>query len=49
MTFPANELFYPHSADGEIKAQGREKECLRLHRQEVAELGLEAMSPYPSL
>lgn len=49
MTFPANELFYPHSADGEIKAQGREKECLRLHRQEAAELGLGSRVSLPSL
>lgn len=40
MTSPANELFYPHSTDGEIKAQGREKECLRLHRQVVADWDL---------
>lgn len=31
------------------KSRQREKECLRLHCQEVAELGLEAVSPYPSL
>lgn len=47
MTFPANELFYPHSADGEIKAQGREKECLEIAPSGSGRAGTCRVSPYP--